>query len=332
MSTNNTNINTITNSTSITGNTGRTTSSNIINNSFLESYMRQTPVFSRSSKEQKNNDSKPSYRTLTYSLDNTISRDLTNLYTNPICSILLKNDCMLFGDFVIEFFSNNTMNFTKTIYAYADISLKNIIERDLYGKIYSRSFQNYATYGYYQHNYKCIYENNIYDVTIYYLNYIQKLEGPVIKENALFNIDRLVVSRNAIKTISWIDEHGEKCDLDIPLPLGNLMEDIGKKQFYISTKKIRGTQLQRILKYIKQGWTNCTTSLLKEKSSQYIGKLCEICHEKVVKGERVITLKCKHFFHKDCWHETICQHINSNTGDVINCPTCRKTFYTYEVI
>ena len=54
--------------------------------------------------------------------------------------------------------------------------------------------------------------------------------------------------------------------------------------------------------------------------------------DKINKGERVLTLKCKHFFHKECWYETIAQHVNSNVGDIMNCPTCRKTYYIHEII
>ena len=303
--------------------------------SFIDTYLRHTPTtrtVNTNSIESKKVDNKIAYKTLTYNLDSSISTDLSTLYTNKICSTLLKNDCTLFGDFVIEFFSTNLLNFSKAIQAYGDIALKNIIERDLYGHIYSKHSQDYPTFGYTKYRYRCICDNNIYDLTIYYLNYLQKLDGPVVKGNALFNIDNLVISRKEIKVLSFLCENGEYSDLDVPLPLGHVLNDINKKQFYINTKITNYDQLQRIIKYISMGWKNNSTTLLKEKSSQYIGKLCEICHEKINKGERVCTLKCKHFFHKECWYETIGQHINNTSGDIINCPTCRKTYYIHEII
>jgi hypothetical protein len=298
---------------------------------FADTYLRQTPPSSESKKHDKNTNN-TSYKSITYGTESSISKDLNSIYTNFVCSILLKNDCVLFGDFVIEFFSNNKLNLTKTIYAYGDMSFKNIIERDLYGKIYSKVVDNFTVYGYVQYKYKCISNNQIYDLVIYYLNYVQKIETQFVKENMLFNIDTLIISRNEIKALSWLNDKGDANNLDIPLPLGNLVEDITKHTFYINSKIKNMSQLQRCLSYMESGWTNASSLLLKEKQSQYLGKLCDICHDKINKNEKIITMKCKHFFHKDCWHETIKQHMTSNAGDIINCPTCRKTYYIHEVI
>ena len=120
-------------------------------------------------------------------------------------------------------------------------------------------------------------------------------------------------------------------DLDVPLPLGNLMEDICKKRFYISSKIVKQSQFKRITNYIKSGWENGSTTLLKDKTT-HTGKLCAICHEKIKKSEKVITLKCGHYYHRECWYEMIEQHIAANIGDMINCPTCRKTYQVHEIL
>jgi hypothetical protein len=140
------------------------------------------------------------------------------------------------------------------------------------------------------------------------------------------------ISRKSIKALSWVNSQGDIDDLDVPLPLGNLIEDISKKQFYLNTKIVKLDQFLRVTNYIKSGWKNESSSLLKEKSSKYAGKLCEICHEKIKKPEKVLTLKCGHYFHRDCWYELTEQHINSNVGDIINCPTCRKTYQVHEIL
>jgi hypothetical protein len=298
---------------------------------FMDTYLRQTPPSSESKKNDKNTNN-ISYKSITYGTESSISKYLNSVYTNFICSTLLKNDCVLFGDFVIEFFSKNKLNFSKTIYAYGDTSFKNIIERDLYGKIYSKAETTFPVYGYDQYKYKCIHNNQIYDLVIYYLNYAQKIETQFVKENMIFNIDTLIISRNEIKALSWLNEKGYKNNLDVPLPFGNLVEDITKNTFYINSKIKNIPQLQRVLSYMESGWKNASSLLLKEKQSQYLGKLCDICHDKINKNEKTLTLKCKHFYHRDCWHETIKQHMTSNAGDIINCPTCRKTYYIHEVI
>jgi hypothetical protein len=302
---------------------------NTTHNSFIDTYLRQTPT---STEAKKNNTDKIGYRTISYNLDSSISKDFNSVYTNLICATLLKNDCVLFGDFVIEFFSKNVLNFAKTIYAYGDLSLKNIIERDLYGKIYTKKKQEFPIYGYIEYKYKCVHDNNIYDIVIYYLNYIQKLETSFIKGQMPLNIDTLTISRKGIEVISYLDDSGQRNDIDVPLPFGNLVEDIINKRFYINTKVNKISQLNRILLYINNGWKNASTTLLKEKQSTYIGRMCEICHDKILKGEKVSILKCKHFFHRECWHETLKQHITSTKGDVICCPTCRKNYYLHDVL
>ena len=118
----------------------------------------------------------------------------------------------------------------------------------------------------------------------------------------------------------------------MPLPLGNLVDDITHKRFYINTKLIKIKHLKRVLTYINAGWDNASSTILKDKQSAYVGKMCEICHDKILKGEKVVTLKCKHFFHRECWHEMLKQHVTNTKMDIINCPTCRKTYYVHEVV
>ena len=299
---------------------------------FIDTYLRQTPI-STETKTNKNDKNKISFKAITYGIEHSISKDLDSIYSNFICSSLLKNDCVLFGDFVIEFFSKNKLNLTKTICAYGDASLKNIIERDLYGKIYTKKIDNYPTFGYVRYKYKCIHENQIYDVVIYYLNYVQKIDAGFVKENMILNIDTLVVSRTGIKALSWLNQESEEHNLEVPLPFGQLVEDISKNTFYINSKIKYFSQLERVLSFLNNGWVNASSQLIKHVQSQpHLGKLCEICHEKIGKNEKTITMKCKHFFHKECWIETIKHHITSNSGDIINCPTCRKTYYLHEVL
>ena len=193
----NSNQNSNSNSNSNTNTNNTTTSSNTPINtnihsyrSFIDTYLRPTPTTSNS----KNKEMNSTYRTFLYNLDSSISKDFNSIYTDFICSILLKNDCVLFGDFVIEFFSHNILNFSKVIYAYGDIALKNVIERDLYGKIYTKQTSNYPSYGYIEYKYKCLYNNHIYDIIIYFLNYVQKMDETFIKENMPLNIDTLTIS------------------------------------------------------------------------------------------------------------------------------------------
>ena len=91
--------------------------------------------------------------------------------------------------------------------------------------------------------------------------------------------------------------------------------------------------------YTNNGWINKSSTLIR-KDNKHIGKLCEVCHDKILKLDKVISLKCTHYFHRDCWHETLKQHLstaNASTGTssgntIIACPTCRKNYYIYEVV
>ena len=90
----------------------------------LSTYLKPTPI---------NSNKKTSFK---LDLTNSVADDFTSIYDDPVCSILLKNNCILYGDFVIDFFAQNKLNFKKKITAFADATLRFIIERDLYGKIY----------------------------------------------------------------------------------------------------------------------------------------------------------------------------------------------------
>ena len=188
---------------------------------FMDTYLRQTPT---STATKNKNDI--SLKTITYGIDSSMSKDLNSIYSNFICSSLLKNDCVLFGDFVIDFFSKNKLNLVKTICAYGDASLKNIIERDLYGKIYTKKSDNYPSFGYTKYKYKCFHDNQLYEVVIFYINYIQKIDTNFVKENMILNIDTLVISRKEIKALSWSNQEGDDHNLEVPLPFGQLVEDI----------------------------------------------------------------------------------------------------------
>jgi hypothetical protein len=268
----------------------------------------------------------------TFKLNSSIAEDLLDIYSDPICSSLLKNDCILFGDFVINFFAKRKLNFAKIIYAYACISLKHIIERDLYGKLYTKSSTIESSFGYSECRYKCIYKQNLYNVVILYVNYIKKIDGSIIKTHSLFNIDTLSISRREIKILTWFDEHNNIYDEDVPVPFHNIMDDIHKCKFSIIYKIDTVNKLNRVLTFIKHGWMNKSSTLLYDKAKVYTDLLCEICHETVTKPDIVVSLKCTHFFHSDCWYENIKQHITNTSTDLINCPTCRKSYYIHEVI
>ena len=79
-------------------------------------------------------------------------------------------------------------------------SFKNIIERDLYGKIYSKAETTFPVYGYDQYKYKCIHNNQIYDLVIYYLNYAQKIETQFVKENMEQKLKEQPISKSPVDT------------------------------------------------------------------------------------------------------------------------------------
>jgi hypothetical protein len=287
----------------------------------LSSYLKSTPT---------NSNKKTSFK---LDLNNSISDDLISIYNDPICSILLKNNCILYGDFVIDFFAQNKLNFKTTVTAFADSSLRCIIERDLYDKIYKKTYNETLTFSYKQYTYKCTYEHYLYNVIITYVINLDKLDYDIIKEHCLFNIDTLVITRREIKTLTWINNTGEISDFDIPVPMGYVISDISNKRFQLLQNLNTLDRLNRVITYTKAGWYNNLSQITYDTQKTHTGKLCEICHDKIRSNCTVLTLKCNHYFHTECWYETLTQHVTGGTSsNIVSCPTCRKTYYIYEVV
>jgi hypothetical protein len=326
-----TNTNSTPNNVTSTTNTRDNVSGSITGSSVTHTVDLSTPLSAYLKPTPTNSNKKTSFK---LDLNNSIADDFTSIYDDPICSTLLKNDCVLYGDFVIDFFAHNKLDFKKKITAFADASLRFIIERDLYGKIYKKTFnETYTTFGYKQYIYKCSYEHYFSDVIITYVDYLNKLDGGLLKEHCLFNIDTLIITRREIKTLAWTSPTGEPTDADVPLPMGVVISDISNKRFQLLQHLNTIERLNRAINYIKAGWFNNLSQITYDTQKTHIGKLCEICHEKIRSNCKVLNLKCNHYFHTECWYETLKQHITGGAKtDFVSCPTCRKTYYIYEVV
>jgi hypothetical protein len=287
----------------------------------LSTYMKPTPTHTGK---------KTSFK---LDLNNSVADDVNTIYEDPICAILLKNDCILFGDFVIDFFAKNKLDFKKKVTVFANSSFRHIIERDLYSMIYKNTHNDVVVYGYSQYTYKCSYEKYLYDVIVIYVDYLHKLDSRLIKDHCLLNIDTLVITRSEIKSLTWTNIDGDVSDSGMPLPLGNLLSDISHKRFQILQHINTLDRLNRVITFIKTGWYNNISQITYDTQKTYMGKQCDICHEKI-RGTDVLALKCGHYYHCECWYETLRQHITTSSAaiDVVSCPTCRKKYYIYEVI
>ena len=147
-----------------------------------------------------------------------------------------------------------------------------IIERDLYGKIYKKTYnEQFTTYGYKQYIYKCSYENYFYDVIITYVDYLNKLDGGVFKEHCLFNIDTLIITHDLkFKTLSWTNSTGESSDADVPLLMGIVISDISNKRFQLLQHLNSINRLNRAINYIKAGWLNNLSQITYDTQKTYV--------------------------------------------------------------
>ena len=65
-----------------------------------------------------------------------------------------------------------------------------------------------------------------------------------------------------IKALAWSNQEGDDHNLEIPLPFGQLLEDISNKTFYINSKIKYYSQLERLMLFIKNGWRNASSQLI----------------------------------------------------------------------
>jgi hypothetical protein len=263
-------------------------------------------------------------------------KSLQLLYSNEVLYSLLKNDCVLFGDMIIDFLHYNTLNYNKQLCCFADIGIKNIIERDLYGKLFikEKKYSSNAGFHYSIYNYKCSCgkeSSHIYNLKMIYVTDVKKISSLILEETFLFNLDTFTINRRGFKILQMIDEHYEMIDICVPSPMFELLEFIRTKKFQIISKITKSDTITRVLNLITDGWINISSKISIKKGSLFQDKLCEICHDKITKKSVISELICGHFFHTKCWHENL-KHSITSTADIIECPCCRKEYYLYQVL
>jgi len=253
---------------------------------------------------------------------------------NPIISILLKNECVLFGEAALSCLYYDGNLSSKEIKCFANSIFRNIIERDLFGKIFVKETVtppnlNITTVVV---NYKCSFGVKIYKVKVIYVTNVEKITSLDISHNIFTTLDKICIDRLGIKHIQEKMDGYDMHDEDIPVPILYLYKMMFSKTFdliYIPTKKY---QLEELLKLTETGWQNKQRSAaFEKKGANYTEKTCDICKENIKTKSTIYELKCKHVFHKSCWQENAYYKIqNGNTK--IECPCCRKEYNIYQVL
>ena len=252
-------------------------------------------------------------------------QSILDLYNFKIIKILIKNNCIIYGN-VIRNALHNKVNNTYLINAIAPIIYKEIIERDLYGIIKSKIFTNSNDYKRELYSYECIFNKKKYLLDICYVSEINLHKIQILKKTILLDIDLLSINRFGLSLIYNLTIN----DIEIPIPFQNILQSINKKEFTIIGKIENEFDISYISEFLNLGWKNNSSTIHFKKGSLYLTNKCTICMENIKSNDKICELKCKHYFHKSCWSENIKQL----TKDIkeIKCPICRKKYNIKEVI
>ena len=267
---------------------------------------------------------------------------LQNLFQNEIISNIIKNDGLIYGNFVRDIITNK---FNKkrmyNVNAFAPIIFKKIIERDLFE--YTKNINDYSNLlksSYDVVEYEMVRTNiyNIKNITITYMSdiYFSDKEGYLknADKHIMLDVNSIGIGRKGIKLLHNSSE-------SIPNPFSSMLENIKLKKFKILYNITNEKQLYYLLNYLDNGWTYDNRMITEFKGKDFENEKCTICIEMFKSNDIIYLLKdCNHYYHKDCWEKYLIQTIKSNksTSNIfdksitISCPTCRNKYNLNNVI
>lgn len=245
-----------------------------------------------------------------------------DIFKVPFISYLLKNDCIIFGDFIVNYMLDEHYIDSNNVHCFAKKIFMDIIERDIYPyTILNKTLNTPEIYLCTIKYYKLNINNVYYDLYINYVTDLRNIDNYVLSSNILFYSDLICLKRTGLSILSYYDETYNEILKNVPVPFLEILNTIYNKKFAVISPINTASNFKRISQLVKRDWKN-EHSIVKYTKKQDI--ICNICKEKNNK-KWLVELPCKHHFHRDCWFEHIKYTIKPSVINII-CPNCRETY------
>lgn len=261
------------------------------------------------------------------------NKSIYDLCKIPFVSMLLKNDVLIFGEFIVNFLLNETtIKPYKTVNCFAKSVFKNIIERDLFKyKFSEQKLTDKNIYTYDTYLYKLNVNSDIYYLYINYISDIKKIDYNLMKSNTLIYSDLIGLDRNGLHILPYYDDLLNDIHIKVPVPFLTVLDSIFNKSWTVISSIETVPEFNRLINLLKSGWTNAYSKLSIVKIKPEQPEICTICRDNIKLHH--VKLPCSHIFHKTCWYENMKFSISqTNTNNIINCPVCRKEYNFMDVI
>uniref|UniRef100_A0A6C0IXN1 RING-type domain-containing protein n=1 Tax=viral metagenome TaxID=1070528 RepID=A0A6C0IXN1_9ZZZZ len=254
------------------------------------------------------------------------------IYNNKIFFSLLKNDCIIYGDFIRTILFNDinledylsSQSSKNYIKCFGSYKYKDIIERDLHK--HTSSCIDEIDYGFNVNLDKKTYI--VKDDKLYYfleITYIKAFthlitQKAIVEKYINLDIDSLYIDRNGIGILT-------SCYLTHPNPFYKVTNNIINKKFKIVKDILDINLFEHIQKLKASGWKNTEAyfksydNLSNDEKINLVNNNCGICYQQF--NNEVIKLPCNHIFHVDCFNQYILSNLNK---DSILCPYCVRRF------
>tara|TARA_B100000674_G_C37735842_1_gene866486 strand:+ start:72 stop:911 length:840 start_codon:yes stop_codon:yes gene_type:complete len=276
---------------------------------------------------------------------------LLNLKKDKLISILLKNNCIIYGAYVREVLIQNNKDFYKNynLRAYTSKYERTHLERDLYDFNMEKnmdleiSSQRFNLVKYLLKNYKYLENdndsddnteddenddsNNIINLNIIYMNRNPLLNN-LVRPPIILDIDIIQLSRNGLSIDSVPNLYHYS-----PSPFLYILDNIKNKRFnLITTYQIYDiSDFKYCRKLENKGWKNNDAKYKLILNKDYDDD-CSICRTPLI-NKRCVKLNCNHYYHVECWDKHIEHQMKENVILTnIFCPLCRKEYSLKNII
>ena len=259
---------------------------------------------------------------------------LTELYNIDIIELLLKNDIIIYGSFVKEYFIldrdfGDVIGDQEMITCMGKLKYMDIIERDFF-HISEECEHVDIKYSKKSTILTCKHEDKSYKIQITYVSdgiIPNRSDFNILNFNTLTEHDLFYISRNGFGLLE-IPKKWKHC----PNPLKEIINNIIEYKFTIIEDEFEKESLERLLKFIDSGYSNLNRKIKIRKGSSYLEDECSICKEAYLSGETLYKLPCHHMFHSKCWIKKIKLQNLINEPSHTNCPLCRRKYPITQVI
>jgi hypothetical protein len=255
---------------------------------------------------------------------------LLNLRNDKLINILLKNDCVIYGEYVREYIIRDNEDFydNYTLKAYTSRFDRTSLERDLYDLNSEKDMDlEVSSTRFNMVKYILNIDNKDIYLNVLYMNrstmLINNVRPPII-----LDVDLIQLGRDGIKI-----DHIPKIYHYSPAPFLYIMDNIKNKRFNIilNYNIFDLLDFQYCRKLEEEGWVN------KEAKYEFLENVeeddnCSICRNSLSES-KCIKLKCGHYFHVDCWDKHIEHKMKTNVVlTKISCPLCREDYLIKNII